>query len=716
MLSWTKNSTTNAAQTSPTTTEYESCCSCESPANSQLQVKERTGRLFDLINNLRSIGLEEIELPVVVVGGNQSVGKSLLVRGLTSLNLPAGDGTVTRTVTEIRLIKSDKPIHYSVIARTEYDKNAIKLDFPVERLVGETKNEEEVHNLVLTAQKQLLNPSAESSNIVYTNQGNELLFSPNVVCIKVEGAYVDLTLIDLPGIIQSISSLNNQNLIGMVEYTIKHYISKPNALIVAVISCKDEIENQAIFNWAKNVDPSGDRTIGVLTKPDTIESDTHSKWIDIALNKQYKLGLGYFIVKLPSKVQHPCQLTWDEMIRLENEYFMMNEPWAIIKKLRLGVPALRDELSNLLFKLIVNSIPELIHTTKRHLQLVKYVSFKVEQRLEEFPPVVSSNIQLELLQSIRHFSAVIGYHINAEQNLKVFVQKIRRHYEQFKCNILATKPMFIFPSELSLNEGSKQQPKSWFGSSSPSTTLNSPKLKQTPAAPLKYTIADAESIIQSQRGKELDGYPHSAITFLLKQSLAPWSHIQQELCQSVHADLNSLITKLSKDMFHRFPNLSKAVNLSAGKLLNKLFNSLQSQCAILLDIETNFTFTVSPQFALQKQVLLKQLMQHNGASYGVLELIASITAYYDTITHRFIDYNCLYIESFLFSSFARDIEKFLVMELKIIEGERSEWLVKEDESLSEDRRILEEKRSRFNKVLHQIQAVVGDDLQFEHGL
>jgi hypothetical protein len=35
-------------------------------------------------------------------------------------------------------------------------------------------------------------------------------------------------------------------------------------------SCKDDINNQAIMDLARDVDAEGKRTLGVLTKPDTI--------------------------------------------------------------------------------------------------------------------------------------------------------------------------------------------------------------------------------------------------------------------------------------------------------------------------------------------------------------------------------------------------------------------------------------------------------------
>jgi hypothetical protein len=55
--------------------------------------------------------------------------------------------------------------------------------------------------------------------------------------------------------------------------------------------------NQAIVDLARSVDPTGGRTIGVLTKPDTIESGTHDQWVPILKGDKFSLSLGYYAVR-----------------------------------------------------------------------------------------------------------------------------------------------------------------------------------------------------------------------------------------------------------------------------------------------------------------------------------------------------------------------------------------------------------------------------------
>ncbi len=61
---------------------------------------------------------------------------------------------------------------------------------------------------------------------------------------------------------------------------------------------------QAIFDWVRQVDPHGQRTLGVLTKPDQIEAGTEAQYHNIFTNcnpTRFKLELGYFAVKNPTQ-------------------------------------------------------------------------------------------------------------------------------------------------------------------------------------------------------------------------------------------------------------------------------------------------------------------------------------------------------------------------------------------------------------------------------
>ena len=53
-------------------------------------------KLMELINNLRDLGAHfDLEIPGIIVCGNQSAGKSSVIEGITKVPLPRADGTCT---------------------------------------------------------------------------------------------------------------------------------------------------------------------------------------------------------------------------------------------------------------------------------------------------------------------------------------------------------------------------------------------------------------------------------------------------------------------------------------------------------------------------------------------------------------------------------------------------------------------------------------------
>ena len=70
---------------------------------------------------------------------------------------------------------------------------------------------------------------------------------------------------------------------------------------MAVISCETDPDNQPVYALARAADPGGRRTLGVLTKPDLIQECCHGRWLRILRGEEFKLRLGYHVVRSPTK-------------------------------------------------------------------------------------------------------------------------------------------------------------------------------------------------------------------------------------------------------------------------------------------------------------------------------------------------------------------------------------------------------------------------------
>jgi replication fork clamp-binding protein CrfC len=104
-----------------------------------------------------------------------------------------------------------------------------------------------------------------------TNKGvsdspiNLKVFSPNVV---------NLTLVDLPGITRVPIGDQPPDIEVQIRAMIMRYITPPNAIILAVSPANADITNSDAMRLARDVDPDGHRTLGVLTKLDIMDKGT----------------------------------------------------------------------------------------------------------------------------------------------------------------------------------------------------------------------------------------------------------------------------------------------------------------------------------------------------------------------------------------------------------------------------------------------------------
>lgn len=104
--------------------------------------------------------------------------------------------------------------------------------------------------------------------------------------------------------------------------------------------------------------PKGIRTVGVLTKPDTIEERCHVPWIRILKNESHRLHHGYFIVKNPTKVELEENISFKQARKNEAAFFN-DEPWTEVKKDRMGINKLKSFISSLLIKKLEECVPTL---------------------------------------------------------------------------------------------------------------------------------------------------------------------------------------------------------------------------------------------------------------------------------------------------------------------------------------------------------------------
>lgn len=130
--------------------------------------------------------------------------------------------------------------------------------------------------------------------------------------------------------------------------------------------CNVDLATQEILKLAEAADPSGIRTMGVLTKPDlATEKATKDTIIDLVLGKRRSLKLGYHVVKNRSADDNNSTIA--DRLAAEETFFMA-PPWSIIAD-HCGITTLKARLRGLLMHISRQEFP--------------HVKREVEQRLRQ---------------------------------------------------------------------------------------------------------------------------------------------------------------------------------------------------------------------------------------------------------------------------------------------------------------------------------------------
>jgi len=133
------------------------------------------------------------------------------------------------------------------------------------------------------------------------------------------------------------------------------YMENPRSALLAVIPANVDIGTQEILEMAEICDPKGQRTLGVLTKPDLVDKGAEQDVIKIIEGKSHPLNLGWCIVR-NSGQQHLNDSAGDRHGR-EKVFFSKEEPWNKVTKDRVGIEALKLRLVYVLAELIRREFP-----------------------------------------------------------------------------------------------------------------------------------------------------------------------------------------------------------------------------------------------------------------------------------------------------------------------------------------------------------------------
>ncbi|KAI0490353.1 interferon-induced GTP-binding protein Mx2 [Xylaria cf. heliscus] len=316
------------------------------------------------IDKLRELNIGTIvPLPQLVVVGDQSSGKSSLLESLTGFAFPRATELCTRYATQITCSREAHDyVDVSIIPRPDADKKLKAKLAKFRRRLSKLDNEQ------LTTIFDEANEAMGIRNETDPDADGLAAFSQDILKIEIRGpGQAHLTVIDVPGIFRVPKpGLTTETDIVLVQDMVKSYIQDSRTIILAVIPCNTDIATQEILKFAEAADPSGARTMVVLTKADLVKEEaTKGVIVDLLLGKRNPLNLGYHAVQ--NRGADDNKSTASERLALEKALFKCS-PWSVVSD-RCGIPLLQVRLRELL-----------MHISKREMPHVKA---EMEQRLHQ---------------------------------------------------------------------------------------------------------------------------------------------------------------------------------------------------------------------------------------------------------------------------------------------------------------------------------------------
>ncbi|KAF9355885.1 vacuolar protein sorting-associated protein 1 [Mortierella sp. AD094] len=327
--------------------------------------------LIKTINKLQdafsTVGVHNpVDLPQIVVIGSQSSGKSSVLENIVGRDfLPRGSGIVTRRPLVLQLINRPSA---TTVATDEDDKGKCRYDSKEQ---DQKKEPEEWGEFLHQPGVKYTDFNLIRDEIVRDTDaktGKNAGISPLPINLRIYSPNVlTLTLVDLPGLTKLPVGDQPKDIEKQIRDMIVKYITKPNAIILAVTAANTDLANSDGLKLAREVDPEGARTIGVLTKIDLMDAGTDV--VDILAGRVIPLRLGYVPVVNRGQRDIDTKKTISRSLEAERNFFEGHAAYKS-KAQYCGTPYLARKLNMILMHHIRNTLPEI--KAKIQAALVKY--------------------------------------------------------------------------------------------------------------------------------------------------------------------------------------------------------------------------------------------------------------------------------------------------------------------------------------------------------
>jgi len=507
---------------------------------------ENLKQLITMVDELRDVGLQNyISLPRIAAVGTQSSGKSSAIESIVGLDfLPRGGGVVTRRPLELRLKHLNNQEYagdqaWAIFENLGPDKKFLDFD----------KVRQEIER--------------QTDEVAGSNKG--IVNIPIVLTIYSTGA-PDLTLIDLPGItrVPVKGSDQTEDVEKLTRDMTLHYVKDARTIILAVLPANQDISCSDALQMARQVDPQGIRSIGVITKIDIMDSGTDA--CHMLKGEDVPLRLGYVGVKMRSQQDIMNKKPVVDALEDERQWFENHRAYGKLPPGFVGTPVLISKLTQILFKHIRRFLPEIkkeINEKRR----------SVQDRLDE----LGNGVPVKEEERVQVMWTMLTDYCD------MFKNTIRGKYDRKLQRYMSNVPQ----SDMAMSGGARVR------------GIMNDFLEDFMEVSITAEMSDddIDRAIRMHEGDSLPGFPSpDTFEFLALPHLNKIAIPSVECVHNVASALDLLAQRMAQAVFRRFPKLAEVALEMTQNIIQREKDAARIIVEQQIGAQTGYLFTNDPVY------------------------------------------------------------------------------------------------------------------------
>lgn len=353
----------------------------------------------------------------------------------------------------------------------------------------------------------------------------------------------------------------DRNAIRDVTELIHSYVSQERTIMLVVVPATQDVATIEALEWASRADPSGQRTIGVITKADLIDDGAEREVAAVLSNKRKPLKLGYIMVKNRSQREVEENMPVQVARKNEEHFFAQHKLFSTMSRSHFGVDNLVKKLTTVLVSRVYDALPGMREEINNLMEKAANELGELGTGAGDTP----TEANMTLMRIVFEYNSLLsessaGRYVDKRlwaPNLRLCT-RVRDLYDAFKAAVEDTRPPFEGDSKF---------------------------------------IDEVERDIRNSRGRELPGFLNPRIfESRVAQYVEEWRTASNKLI----ADVRRLVADVANDILAslapEFPGLRHKMHEIISNVLKNLEGEARAEITAVFRREVGQPFTMNEQF------------------------------------------------------------------------------------------------------------------------